>query len=82
MRWNLFRSRRTSKLRPTHTTKPRRLALEELENRWLPATINWTNPASGFFNVPANWSTNTVPTSTDDAVIGVSGITVTSSANA
>ena len=81
MKWNLFQSRRTKKLRPTHVNaKPCRLAVEALEDRWLPSTITWLNNASGFFNVPTNWQGG-VPTPSDDAIIPFSGITVTSSAN-
>ena len=38
--------------------------------------IEWVGPAAGDFAVPANWSTNAVPTATDDACIG-SSVSVT-----
>jgi|CXWL01.1.fsa_nt_gi hypothetical protein len=41
-------------------------------------TVRWINPTSGFWDVAANWSTGTVPGSTDDVLIDVPGdITVT-----
>jgi hypothetical protein len=35
-----------------------------------PATITWTNPAGGLWNVGGNWSGGAVPGPNDDAVIG------------
>src|SRR5437588_12027995 len=87
MRWNLFRSRRTRKLRSAHAhTRPCRLALEELEDRRLLATFNWVNISSGNFNTNTNWmNTSTglpgVPGPTDDAIISVAGINVNSTAS-
>jgi hypothetical protein len=62
----------------------RRLILEQLEDRTVLSTVNWIG-ASG---IPGNWNdankwldattmTNHVPGATDDAVINVSGVTVT-----
>lgn len=45
-------------------------------------TITWLNPVSGDFNTPSDWSTGTIPSSTDDAVFNASGTyTVTSSSD-
>src|SRR5437899_7778521 len=55
--------------------------LETLESRRLLATVSWINSAGGDFNNPANWDTNTVPTTGDDAVIALAGtyqVTLTS----
>jgi hypothetical protein len=59
--------------------------LEILENRTLPSTVTWINPAGGDWDTAANWldgadGTNHVPRSQDDAVIDTSGITVTHAA--
>src|SRR6516162_8791367 len=84
MRWNVFRSRRTTQLRPAQTRRgPNQLALESLEDRCLLATFNWVLPVDGDFNTSANWintSTNLpgVPGPSDDAVISNGTITVTS----
>ena len=56
--------------------------LMPLEDRTLPAVVMWTNPAGGDWDTPGNWSTGAVPGAADDAVIAVSGITVTHSAGA
>ena len=40
------------------------------------AVISWTNSASGLWSSAANWSPNSVPGSTDTAVINVPGVTV------
>jgi hypothetical protein len=37
------------------------------------ATISWTNPAGGDWDVASNWSTDTVPTSSDDVTISAPG---------
>jgi hypothetical protein len=63
------------------------LRLEALEDRAVPATVTWVNPAGGDWDTAANWSDGTVsrlPGPSDDAVIPTPGITVThinSSAN-
>ena len=51
-------------------------AIEALEIRQLLSTVNWINTSSGSWDVAANWSTSTVPGPSDDAVIDVSGVTV------
>jgi RHS repeat-associated protein len=62
-------------IRSWSSGKPRRKgrswqpAIEVLEGRILPATVNWSNPSGGYWNVAANWSTNTVPGSGDDVSI-------------
>lgn len=48
------------------------LALEALEDRTVPTTINWINPGSGNWDAPANWSTGSLPGSADDVVINTS----------
>jgi len=58
-----------------------------MENRTLLATMIWTNSAGGDWDVASNWvnsanpSDQHVPTSSDDAQINISGITVTHSSN-
>ena len=52
--------------------------LESLEDRALPATINWMNAGSGNFDTAANWSTGSVPGAGDDVVINTaSSATIT-----
>ncbi|HEX3150377.1 MAG TPA: RHS repeat-associated core domain-containing protein [Gemmataceae bacterium] len=71
-------------------TKRRRavpLRLGTLEERLVPATFRWVNPAGGDFATAANWEDQAgnagVPGATDDAIILTNGVTVTStSANA
>jgi hypothetical protein len=43
--------------------------LELLEDRAVPATVTWINPAGGAWNVPSNWDTGTLPGAADDARI-------------
>ncbi len=43
--------------------------LELLEDRAVPATVTWKNPAGGAWNVPSNWDTGTLPRAGDDVVI-------------
>jgi hypothetical protein len=57
----------------------RRLSIEALEERTVPSTVSWINPASGDWDAPSNWSTGLVPGPSDDVVINVAGITVTHS---
>jgi len=54
-------------------------AVSRLEDRTLLATVTWTNPSGGDWDTPSNWSTDSVPGPSDDAVIDTSGITVTHS---
>src|SRR5208337_4626686 len=42
--------------------------IEPLEARQV-LSVNWISPTSGFWDVGANWSSGTVPTSSDDVVI-------------
>ena len=51
--------------RPSHF----RLNIEVLEERAVPATITWINSGSGNWDTAANWSTGSIPGSSDDAVI-------------
>jgi hypothetical protein len=46
--------------------------LEALEDRVLPTTVQWTNPAGGAGSVAGNWSTGAVPGAADDVVINPS----------
>src|SRR5438445_7263480 len=73
---------RTAPRRPIRNAPPRRLRLEALEDRTVPATITWVNPAGGDWGTPSNWSGGTVPGAADDAVInlGANDFTVTHSA--
>jgi hypothetical protein len=80
MRWNWFRSRQTRTLRSALAPRRRyRLAVEELEDRCLLSTITWITNGNGDFNNGANWSSGSVPGAGDDAIIDITGITVTSS---
>jgi len=45
------------------------------------ATINWTNIASGGWNAATNWNPNSVPGSTDTAIITNAGVTVSLNGN-
>lgn len=57
--------------------------LEALEDRVVPATVNWINPQGGDWSVAENWDTGTLPGSDDDVVINVPGnVTVTHSRGA
>src|SRR5262249_52490870 len=53
--------------------------LETLEDRRLPALITWINPLGGDWDQGLNWSSGSVPGLADQAVIALSGITVTHS---
>jgi hypothetical protein len=55
--------------------------MEPLESRQLLATVSWTSATSGSWDVPSNWSTDTIPGPGDNAVINVPGVTVTISSN-
>ncbi len=49
----------------------RRFTFEQLENRRLLAQLTFTNAAGGAWNVPGNWSSNSVPTAADDVQINL-----------
>jgi hypothetical protein len=68
------RSRRRPAVRPS--CRPR---LQVLEDRTVPTTVLWTNPAGGDWSVASNWSTGTLPGPNDDVVIDspISGATIT-----
>ena len=78
---------RTERSRRSHPRrKPNKLFLpiwDSLEERRLLSTMTWVNSSGGDWDNPANWvnesnsSDHHVPTSSDDAVIDYSGITVT-----
>ena len=42
--------------------------------------IHWSHNGNGNWTTDADWSSGTVPGNRDDAFIGISGVTVTSSA--
>jgi hypothetical protein len=54
--------------RPAHR-RTLRLLFEVLEERSVPATITWVNPAGGDWDTASNWSSGTVPGAGDDVVI-------------
>jgi hypothetical protein len=69
---------------PNHSRKFRRslLALESLEDRVVPATITWSNPNGGAWDVGSNWVGGAAPGSGDTAVIDTTSaatITISSS---
>ncbi len=74
-------SRRPPRRRPLGIPG-RGLLLEILEDRTLPSTVSWINPAGGDWDTASNWSTGQVPGQADDVVINQTGITVTHSTNA
>ncbi len=71
--------RRAFSLRDSrHRNRAQRLNLESLEDRALPSTVTWINPGSGNWDVPANWSTGSLPGPADDVVINtVAAATIT-----
>jgi hypothetical protein len=48
---------------------PFRPRLEVFEDRTLPSTVTWTNPAGGAWEAAGNWSTGALPGPSDDVVI-------------
>jgi hypothetical protein len=73
----LFRFLRTKQSDHRRTGRKRcRPALEALEDRLVPATVNWIG-GSGNWTDTSHWDTGHVPTAADDAVIGVANVTVT-----
>jgi len=62
--------------------QPRPLLLETLEDRTVPSTVNWINPAGGDWDTPSNWSTGAVPGQADDVIISYSRIAVTHAGSA
>ncbi len=60
--------------RPRHGRERKRPTLEQLEARVAPAAISWNGNAGDHnWDTPGNWSTNTVPTISDDVTISKSG---------
>src|SRR5262245_51604980 len=55
---------------------------EQLEERLAPATINLINASGGDWDSAGNWDLGRVPTSTDDAFINISGISISHSTSA
>jgi hypothetical protein len=53
-----------------------RLRFEQLEERVVPNAVSWNNSSSGNWETASNWSTGSVPGSTDDVTIDIPGITV------
>src|SRR5262249_10649308 len=79
-----FRSRPLpfSRLQPRGTRpavrRRRSLWLESLEDRVVPATINWANPSGGKWKLRSNWVGGQVAGANDDAVISTtSSATIT-----
>src|SRR5262249_26729699 len=54
--------------------------LEALEDRTLPSTVTWINPAGGNWSTPANWSTGKLPGLFDDVINVPGNVTITHSA--
>jgi hypothetical protein len=52
-----------------------------LEDRTLPSTTTWINPAGGDWDTGSNWSTGQSPGVNDDVIINTTGITVTHSSS-
>ncbi|MFI5461718.1 MAG: hypothetical protein ACHRXM_40555, partial [Isosphaerales bacterium] len=71
--------RRRTTREPRRSFRPQWVHLEE---RTLLATVTWINPAGGDWDTAANWSSNAVPGSIDDAVIALPNITVTHNSGA
>jgi hypothetical protein len=59
--------------------RPGRARPEWLEKQVLLSTVDWTNPAGGDWDVPANRSPGKVPGASDDVMIELPGLTVTHS---
>ncbi len=60
----------------------RELGVEALEERTVPATVSWINPAGGDWATAANWSTGAVPGTGDDVLLNLPGsVTVTHTGN-
>src|SRR6516164_7502719 len=80
----LFRPTRPIRLSaPSRRAGGNKLRLEVLEDRTVPSTVNWVG-GSGDWSNANNWldattQTHHTPTASDDAVINVSGVTVTHS---
>ncbi len=77
---HVFKRSRKSK-RPAVNPRHTKLQLESLEDRVVPATVTWMNPLGGDWDTGSNWSTGQAPGSGDDAVINMTGITITHSAS-
>jgi hypothetical protein len=73
------RNARSTKKRRRPSLAQRRLWLEALEDRILPATITWNNASGGSWSIPGNWDLNRLPAAGDDVVINLAGVTVTHS---
>src|SRR5262245_55420417 len=55
--------------------------VECLEDRMVPATLRFINPAGGDWDTPTNWDEGRIPGMNDDVVIDLPGIAVTHSRN-
>src|SRR5262245_25198218 len=60
---------RRARRRLAHRSAWARLRLLPFEDRVVPTTITWSNPAGGDWNTGANWVGGIAPSATDDAVI-------------
>jgi hypothetical protein len=47
--------------RPVRSRPAARFRLEALEDRAVPATVTWVNPAGGDWDTPSDWSTGQLP---------------------
>jgi hypothetical protein len=86
LRWLQWHSQRTPHQRARHGTfgyrnPVRQFSVERLEDRMLPSTVTWINPAGGDWDTPSNWDAGRVPIATDDAVINYANISVTHSSS-
>ncbi|MFO0880614.1 MAG: RHS repeat-associated core domain-containing protein [Gemmataceae bacterium] len=70
---------KSAKMQQRRTMRQSQPSLEHLEDRTTPALLFWDGEgADHLWNTASNWSTNTLPTSSDDVVIDVPGqVTVT-----
>jgi hypothetical protein len=55
--------------RPCFHFRPITRGFEQLEDRRLLASASWIGGTTGYWDVPSNWSGNTVPASTTDVTI-------------
>jgi hypothetical protein len=82
--FSLFSPRNTGKSagssrhrRPATRRLGTRLIVELLEDRLVPATVNWVGGVDFTWENAANWSTHALPGPADDVSINTPGITVT-----
>lgn len=71
------RYRRSARAKAKARRIGRKLVIEALEPRTLLSTVSWAVNSSGYWDVPTNWSTGSLPGPGDDVVIDKPGVTVT-----